>query len=54
MEAEEGGEYRDSLESGFGFIIGALLIAGLTAWERRKETPPNSDKASIHERGTHV
>ena len=54
MEAEERGEYRDSIEWGFGFLTGVLLIGGLTAWATRKEKTGIFDQASFDERGTHV
>jgi hypothetical protein len=39
MEAEEGGEYTDSIHFGLGLLFGMALISGLTAWKLRRRGP---------------
>lgn len=39
MEAEEGGEYTDSIHFGLGFFFGLVLVGGLTAWYLRRRDP---------------
>ena len=41
MEAEEGGEYTDSIHFGLGFFFGLVLVGGLTAWNvKRRDASP--------------
>ena len=42
MEHEEGGEYKESVRWGGGFLISLLLVAGAVTQARRKTEESNS------------